>query len=703
MGANDGFIEFSPDTIYSQQNKASLSITNLLVSNKLIKVGVSYDKNVILKESLFDQKAIDLNFNQNTFTLEFSAFLFEKSANIGYAHRLKEYNNEWQQNDGSNNKATFTNVSPGSYTFEVRTIEGNGKLSKNIATLNIKIKAPWYQSIGALLVYFVIVAFILYQFWRLFRYRQLLRFERMERKKMLELIKMKTDFFVNVSHEFKTPLSLIIGHVSQLVVDEPETAEKKKLQSIQKNAQKIHLLISQMLDFSNDKSTIQLMPSETSLVDFVKEIFDQFEKEFATNNINAEFISDNISYPFLIDRVKMESVFTNLLSNALKFVTPQGTIRVAINKVEESDSTISVLIKVEDNGFGISEEDLPKVFDRYFKSSDSKHLNKEGSGIGLSLVKSIIDEHGGSVSIQSKKDIGTTVFIRLSTKKIQRFIKTKNESAIDLFNVSKLLNLAEKPTILLIEDNSDIREFIVETLSLNYNFLTAEDGKKGLEIASKYPLDLIITDITMPGINGLEVCRILKDNMHTAFIPIIVLTAKADTLTEMNAFLEQADAFIPKPFDINYLSGRITQLILKKKGNEDKIREKDITTPREEVLPSPDEKFLKEITSLIEECLQNVDLNVTTLNQKSGLGDKHIYRKIKQLTGMTVVEYIRNIRLKKAAMFLKQDKLSISEVLYLVGFSTPSYFTKCFKEEYGMTPKEFVLKNKTQNNGQSEI
>jgi len=320
-------------------------------------------------------------------------------------------------------------------------------------------------------------------------------------------------------------------------------------------------------------------------------------------------------------------------------------------------------------------------------------LNKDGSGIGLSLVKTIIEDHGGSVSIQSQKGEGTTVSISLSTKKTMSFIKSNNDIEHTLLDISKFINLPQKPTILIVEDNDDIRTFIVETLSQKFSFITATNGKEGLEMASKHLPDLIITDITMPIMNGLELCRNLKNNIHTTFIPVIVLTAKNDRQTEMNALIEQADVFISKPFDINYLSDRIIQLILKRKRTEEKTREKEITNPQEEILPSSDEKFLKQLTALIEEYLSDTDLNVTTLGQKSGIGDKQIYRKIKQLTGMTVVEYIRSIRLKKAAMFLRQNKLSVSEILYLVGFSTHSYFTKCFKEEYGMSPKEFVSNN----------
>jgi YesN/AraC family two-component response regulator len=341
-------------------------------------------------------------------------------------------------------------------------------------------------------------------------------------------------------------------------------------------------------------------------------------------------------------------------------------------------------ISVADTGCGIPETDRSKVFDRFFVSSYSRSMNKDGSGIGLSLVKSIVEQQGGSVSLVSAENEGTCVTLFFPLRKSCVYPSENNVSP----ETSELLS--NRPLVVLAEDNEELRNFIVQSLSSQYNILTASNGRDALKLILETPPQLVITDILMPQMDGRKFCLLLRDNIETARIPIIVLTAKNDKQTELDMFSTGIEEFIAKPFDVEYLGARMGQLMDKSKRMEEKRITREIIRPQEEIIVSQEEKQLIRFTRLIENSLSDTDLNVGKLSRLSGFSEKQLGRVIKQCTGMSPVEYIRNIRLKKAMIYLKQQKLSISEALYLVGFSSPSYFTKCFKQEYKMTPKEFV-------------
>lgn len=673
LGVPDGIIVFSPDTLLAPGTKPRLRITGYIPDKK------------DTPENMTGRTELRLPFRQNSFSLEFSSFLYRNTF-LRYAYRLQGYDDEWRELPGIFNRSVYLNVPSGHYTFEVCNIGSDGSLMDNRASLTVVILPPWYRTPLALMQYGLLLAGSVFGIIRHTRLRHRKEIERVKREKTLKLTRMKLDFFANVSHEFKTPLSLIIGYISQLLIHETDNGRKRQMQIIRKNADKLHTLINQMLDYKEGNE--ELMVSEIILPEFAGEIFRQFETLFREKGITGEFSADTIPHTFAIDRVKMESALTNLLSNALKFTNAGGHIRMKITTATEDEQFFTAAISVEDDGCGIPEADLPKIFDRYFISSSSQHLNKEGSGIGLALTHKIIEQHGGSIAFRSEEGKGTCVTITLTTPKTVAFVKNETEAPATEIP-------GEKPLVLLVEDNTEIRDFIKENLSHTFRFLTAANGKEGLEQARKSLPQLIITDLTMPVADGKYLCRALKDNVNTAFIPVIILTARNDSRTELSAY-EYADAFVTKPFDLNYLCDLSKKLIIKSRKFVEKSRQKELITPPAEELVSSDEQFLRQINAIIEESLSNPELNVSTLCRKSGMGDKQVYRKIKQLTGMSVVEYIRDIRLRKAAMFLRQNKLSVSEIMYLVGFSNASYFTRCFKETYGLSPKEFS-KQKQEN------
>ncbi len=667
LGAPDGIVKFSPDTLLAPGAVPRLRITGFIPDKKE------------LPENMIGRTALRLPFHQNSFSLEYSSFLYRNTF-LRYAYRLRGYDDEWRELPGIFNRATYVNVPSGSYVFEVCNIGNDGTFMDNCASLAVTILPPWYRTPFALMLYALLLAGLTFGIIRHTRLRHRKEIEQVKREKTLKLTRMKLDFFANISHEFKTPLSLIIGYISQLIVHETDNGRKREMQIVRKNADKLHTLINQMLDYKEENE--ELIVSETTLPEFAREVFQQFSDLFREKGIAADFSADTIPHTFAIDRIKMESVLTNLLSNALKFTESGGHVRMKISAAAEDEHFFTAILSVEDDGCGIPAADLPKVFDRYFISSSSRHLNKEGSGIGLALSRKIMEQHGGSITISSEEGKGTCVSISLTTPKTVTFVKNETE-------VPAPAIAGEKPLVLLVEDNAEIRDFVTESLSHTFRFLTAANGKEGIEQARKSLPQLIITDLMMPIADGKYLCRALKDNVNTAFIPVIILTARNDSQTELSAY-EYADAFVTKPFDLNYLCDLSKKLIVKSRKIVEKSRQKELITPPAEELVSSDEQFLRQINAIIEELLSDPELNVAALCRKSGMSDKQVYRKIKQLTGMSVVEYIRDIRLRKAAMFLRQDKLSVSEIMYLVGFSNASYFTRCFKEVYGLSPKEFA-------------
>jgi CheY-like chemotaxis protein/AraC-like DNA-binding protein/anti-sigma regulatory factor (Ser/Thr protein kinase) len=386
-----------------------------------------------------------------------------------------------------------------------------------------------------------------------------------------------------------------------------------------------------------------------------------------------------------IDVLKMESVLNNLISNAYKFSNEGGSVTLDIHYSEENNHQLR--INITDSGIGIPAEDVPFVFDRFFQSRKTSS-DKVGSGIGLYLVKNYVELHNGSIQIASEENKGTSISLQLPVVETQPFRNMQQEEDMGI-NVESIEN-SNKPLILIVEDNIEVCDFIVQSLANNYQCVVAHNGKTGLTEALNKKPQLIISDVMMPVMNGLDMCRQLRKNKELALVPIIMLTAKDDKLTEEKSIELGVNAFVAKPFDTNLLSLRIKQLLDVKQGLENKHRLEVLSTPKEIEAESWDEKLLADITKIIEDRVSDSDLNVNSLSEISGISTKQIYRKIKQLTGLTPVDYIRSIRMKKAAMLLAQQKFSVAEVMYLVGFSNYSYFSKCFQAKYDKTPKQFM-------------
>ncbi|WP_170154553.1 hybrid sensor histidine kinase/response regulator transcription factor [Mangrovibacterium diazotrophicum] len=627
---------------------------------------------------------IRLNYQQNNIAVDISDLPYSLEEKSKLVYRLGDLEEEWNLLSSDNNRISYSNLDHGDYRLLVTRLDANGKPSEKPYAMEITINPPWYFTWWAKSIYAFVVLALIGWVINFFRVRNRLRIERIEKEKITEQSRMKMEFLSNMSHELKTPLSMIIAPISRLLSEIKNSDEKQQLKQVQQNAIKLNSLIHQMLDFNRiDTNTNSLLIlSRIELVGFARKLFNVFKEAQAPAEFSFQFATNKDRIYLELDVIKWESILTNLFSNAVKYSAGGGIIGLVINY---NDREEILELSVSDTGTGIPNKDLPYIFQRFFQSSKTAG-KKEGTGIGLYLVKTYVELHGGKVTVVSEENVGTTFTIRLPIHALQ----TENPAVEnEAGKAAEASHRKGNPVVLVVDDNREIAGFVLQVLQNQYSCLLAEDGETGLALCMEHQPDLVISDVMMPGIGGLEMCRRIRKHVPTSTTPIILLTAKDDKETELESIQLNIDAFIPKPFETDILLSRVEQLIQKRQKLESKIRLETIAEPKEIEAESQDEKFLSRITHIIEEHLADSDLNVNALCEISGVNNKQIYRKMKQLTGMTPVEYIRSVRMKKAAMLLRQQKFSVAEVMYMVGFSNHSYFSKCFKAEFNTTPLQY--------------
>ncbi|WP_343672364.1 two-component regulator propeller domain-containing protein [Chitinophaga sp.] len=649
-----------------------------------------------LSGSIRYKQEIRLNHEQNNLAFSVSDLSYSDPEGTRYVYRITQIDDDWNTLPLNSNLITYTNLSYGHYTLLVSKLDAYGKPYSNPLKMSITIVPPWYYTNLAKAIYFLIVVGLVLWAINFFRVRHNLKIERIEKQKTVELTNLKINFFTDISHELKTPLSLILAPVSQMLAETRSPLKKKQLEGIQQNALKLNGLIHRVLNFNRaDSSALSaLVLSKLELVAFARKLYDSF----INKQVTFTFTCNKEEIYIDTDVIRTEAIINNLLSNACRYTPDGGTIHLDITQKNNV-----VVIKVTDTGIGIPAADLPYVFERFFKSSITAR-NKEGSGIGLYLVRSYAEQLGGYVTIASVEGEGTTVSVSLpvpekALPESQNALSEEQNTPSgepNTFSGEQHLPKEQNATgkkVLIVDDNQEITEFLQQALSPQYQTKIAHDGKKGEALSLEWQPDLIIVDVMMPIMDGLEMTKQLKKQVMTASIPIILLTAKDDRKTELDSIDLGADAFMSKPFDISILLSRIEQLLKRREEMEHQLRISSLTNPKEEETLSRDEQFLSDITQIIEEKMDDPQFNVQVLSELSFTNSKQLYRKIKQLTSLTPVEYIRSIRMKKAAVLLQQNKFSVAEVMYMVGFSEASYFSKCFQAEFGLTPSQFIKNN----------
>lgn len=677
LGGVDGYAVTSSATLNSKKKESPIILAGLYINNRLLPNLPGDEGSIRYAEE------ITVRHNQNNLTFEFSDLEYSSEEKNSFVYKLEGANDEWSTLKQNDNRISYSNLAYGTYKLVICKLSITGKPSSIKREITIKILPPWYLTAIAKIFYLLLLIGAIAGVINFFTVKNRLKMERKDKESSLELSKMKIDFFTNISHELKTPLSLIIAPLGKLLFETKEGEKKTQLRLAHQNAMKLNTLIYQALDFDklDNRSTPQLILSKIEFVEFARSLFSVFQDTPRDKKINFGFRSNCESLFIDVDVVKIESVLNNIIYNAIKFTPEGGEINLSLH---HSSTEKTLQITLSDTGAGIAEQDLPHIFQRFFQSSNAEK-HHEGTGIGLYLVKTYTELHGGTVDITSKENAGTTICLTFP-------IKEHHQAAV-LPSKTEEVRSANAPEILIVEDNSDIANVVCSTLGTSYNYRKAANGKVGLTMAQEKAPDLIISDIMMPVMDGLEMCRKLRKNITTATTPIILLTAKESIEIEKESARLNIDSFITKPFDPDILKLKVESIIAKNKKIEEKMRLETLASPKMVDITSVNEKFLSDITAIIEENISNSEFNVNELSRLSDYSVKQLYRKIKQLTGYSPVDYIKSIRMKKAAMLLSQKKFTIAEVMYMVGFSSHSYFSKCFQVFFDMTPRQFLDKN----------
>jgi signal transduction histidine kinase/DNA-binding response OmpR family regulator len=534
-------------------------------------------------------------------------------------------------------------------------------------------------------------------------------------EKLEEATQTKLRFFTNISHEFRTPLTLIVGPLEDMIKsgEIPENF-RKQMNMMHRNSVRMLRMINQLMDFRKiENAKMKLQAGQYDLVSFTKEIQQSFENLATRKQIQLNFQSYTPNLKVWFDWDKLDKVIFNLLSNAFKFTPEKGTISLSIRKIKPLVQSIweeEVIIEVSDNGKGISEKHLSHIFDRFYQVEKSQDF--KGTGLGLSLSKEFVELHHGKIQVESSEGVGTTFIIHLPLGDAHLSLSEKVETAtqqpdkhekpisdeihynpaLTVEDTEIEIDVTDKQTLLLVEDEKDVREYVKDSLKDFYHILEAENGKQALLIIQEEEPDLIVSDIMMPELDGLELTRIIKNDLKTCHIPVILLTAKASQEQKFEGLEEGADSYIPKPFNSRHLQIRVKKLLEIRKKMHERYKGQLLVEEDDKDITRLDRKFLNKISNIVEQHLEKEELSVEELSQLIGLSRVHVYRKIKKLTGMSVSEFVRSIKLKLSLNLIKTSGESISEIAFKVGFSSPSYFTKCFKEQFGISPSEFARK-----------
>lgn len=702
FGSLNGVCYFSPESLIAERQVASVQIIECKGLDNQIE---SRSGETLI---LTSNDNIELPYDRNSFRIYFSVPDYSQSQQVEYAYLMEGLENTWTNTLGEN-QVTFRNISPGEYTFKVKARLRNQEWDDtHIATITIQISPPlwltWYAKI-----FYILLALLCVFFWFRFYKRKLLLENslELEKKKSLneqELNNERLRFYTNITHELRTPLTLILGPLEDLVNDSHvPTFYSNKIKVIHSSAIRLLNLINQILEFrKTETQNRKLTVSKGDLGSLVTETGLRYKELNRNEKITFQISIDARETKLYFDTDIISTILNNLLSNAIKY-TSEGEIRLIMRSIVEEENKYTEIV-VSDTGYGIDAEALPHIFDRYYQAK-GKH-QASGTGIGLALVKSLADLHEGTLQVESEIGKGTTFSLRLLTENTYSSALHKEEKPETILIEPEKSEEEEdkeeadvRPMLLVVEDNDDIREYIVSSFSNNYRIITATNGKEGLEQAQKHIPDIIISDIMMPVMDGIEFCKRVKEDVRTSHIPVILLTAKDSIQDKEEGYESGADSYLTKPFSAKLLNSRIHNLLESRRKLAlliaNRTKELKPEQPQEPIkLSRLDEEFLARFTSIVEENVDIDKLDMSFMMDKMNMSHSTLYRKIKGLTGISGNEFIRKIRLKNSLRLLMEEGLNISEAAYASGFNDLGYFRTCFKEEYGMAPSEYIKQKK---------
>ena len=717
FGGTNGVTAFYPQDITEIKKEMNVLITGFHVANRPVKKGDKSGNNVITDTAVMDTEQFTLAYNENTFSIDFSVLEFSNPDRISYQYKIKELGDEWISTQPGTNRVTYSSLKPGKYTFSVQARDHNN--FSNIRTVTIAITPPWYQTwwakviwgcLGALLIY----ALTMYILSRI-RHRQ----EVMRQKHMEQINEAKLQFFINISHEIRTPMTLIISPLEKLLA---EHSEKQPVYlMIYRNAQRILRLINQLMDIRKlDKGQMHLKFRETDIVGFINDLMQTFNYQAQKKNITFTFekeLEGADSLKVWIDLNNFDKVLMNVLSNAFKYTHEGGNIEVLL-KTGHNDAYRGALkdyfeIDITDNGIGIDKNKIEQIFERFYQIDNDMTQSNFGTGIGLHLSRSLVELHHGIIKAENREDgQGTRFIIRLplgsnhlKAEELENPEETGSEPTISQLPKDSIYETEEenktneyrKPKaktryrVLIVEDDEEIRRYIRSELDSDFRIYECTNGREGLETILKEKPDLVISDVMMPEMDGITLCRKIKQNININHIPIILLTAKSKAEDQIEGLEIGADAYIVKPFNTELLRTTISNLI----ANRERLRGKLVGEQQVEEkitkieMKSNDEILMSKVMKTINDHLADPTLNVEMLAANVGMSRVHMHRKLKELTNQSARDFIRSIRLKQAANLLREKNLSVSEVAYATGFSNLSHFSNTFRDFYGISPSEY--------------
>lgn len=720
FGGTNGFNMFRIEDFEENHFIPPVVVTDFRIFNKPVPVG---EKNSPLNKHISETKNLNLSYKHSVFSFEFVALNYVLPEKNEFAYMMEGFDADWNYVGGVRS-ATYTNLDPGNYTFRVKASNNDGIWNEEGSSIHISISPPFWETWWAYLLQFLIlcsiILFVISYFVGRQRLRTALKIEHLELENMYEMDRKKMQFFNNISHEFNSPITLILDPLEKLIRStKVEKRVKSSLALIYRNASRLKRMIDQLKDFhSIETGGLKLQLSKGDIIQFIRHVADSFHEYAEVRKIKFEFSPDPESYFAWFDSDKLDKILYNILSNAFKFTPENGEVKVSVSILPsyelnpdtyKAEKYIEIIVK--DSGIGIPKEKRDDIFKRFNHVDDYKGRQFDGSGIGLAFAHELIVLYKGHIDFVSEEGEGTEFIVHIPVDEqfleehqlVSEFtvLPVDNRSVpyqSDPANrtdesdgsVQKQMQTQNLPILLIIDDDREVRKYIKDSLELKYRIIEAENGTDGMKKAKAVIPDLIIADLKMPGISGIELCTRLKQSIKTSHIPIIILTAYSSSEYKMKGLQKGVDAYITKPFSIDILEAQIVNLLNTREKLIDTFRREFVFEPKKIVVSDLDAKFLKQIIEIIKKHLSDPAFNSEVLANEIGLSRMQLYRKIRGLTDQTVHEFIRSIRLEHAVNLLEDSKMTITEVAYEVGFNDLTYFARCFRKQYDKSPSEYI-------------
>lgn len=704
FGGVGGITWFHPERIYQSKWNAKVRLVSFIIGNEPVNSSTYSEGYQVCDTTVIAASRFDLSHHDNTFAVQFSTLTYDNPEHITYLYSIN--GEPFTRLHPGTNEMTFSHLPPGTYKFSVKA-ERNG-IQTAERTFTVVVHSPWYKSTMAYVIYILLLGFFIWQYILYRRRKMQNRLRIQEHIHAEEMADAKLRFFMNISHEIRTPMTLIVTPLLSLMKQDDDPHRRSVYDTIRRNAERILGLINQMMDLRKiDKGQMQMRMCQTDLIGFVADIYELFSQQAKVKNIQFLYDHDVEKLPVWIDRGNFDKVIVNIISNAFKFTPPGGEISI---HVTHSDQHARIV--VSDNGEAIPESKLPHIFERFYQVQTAANDRNIGTGIGLDLTRSLVELHHGTIEAHNHPDgkgCEFVVCIPLGKDHLKPDEIIENEEEIKTTHATSLMDELEdipvapvtvendlsnsrRKRLIIVEDDEDIRDYLVSELQSDYDVVACKDGREGLAETLKQIPDLVISDIMMPEMDGNTLCSKIKSSPTTNHVPVILLTAKTRDEDQLEGLQTGADAYIVKPFNMEILRHTVINLIqshrmLKLKYGRNDQLEEQVSDVK---IKSPDEKLLERVMNVINKNLSNSDLSVDAIADEVGISRVHLHRKMKELTGQTPHDFIRNIRLKRAAQLLTNQNMNITEVMYACGFNNAASFSTIFKKFYGLSPRDFM-------------